>query len=273
MPELAEVEFHRMQWDAGLGAKVLAVELHAGKRIFLGTDTRALAASLRGAKLVASEAHGKQMLFRFTSRAALGLHLGMTGALRVEAAGFTPAKHDHLALRQARRTLVFADARCFGRVLFHAGPGEASWWEDRPPALLSREFTLELMAEFLRHHGRAPLKAVLLAQEGFPGVGNWMADEILWRAALHPATPAGRLTPVKVQELWRQVRFVSAGAMRIVAKDYSDPPPSWLFRHRWKAGGLCPKDGSSLLRETIGGRTTAWCGRCQPSERATRPRH
>ena len=119
------------------------------------------------------------------------------------------------------------------------------------------------MSEFLRRHGRAPIKAVLLAQEGFPGIGNWMADEILWRAALHPATPAGHLASAKVCELWRQVRFVSAGAMRIVAKDYSDPPPSWLFRHRWREGGRCPKDGSPLRRETIGGRTTAWCVRCQ----------
>ena len=263
MPELAEVEFHRRQWDAGLGAKILAVELHAGKRIFRDTDTAALAAALRGAKLLDSEAHGKQMIFRFTGRAAVGLHLGMTGALRIEAARFAPGKHDHLTLRQARRALVFADARCFGRVLFHAGPDEPSWWADRSPALLSRIFTAERMKKFLRRHGRAPVKAVLLAQEGFPGIGNWMADEILWRAALHPATPAGRLAPATVRKLWHEVRKVSAGAMRIVAKDYSDPPASWLFRHRWVAGGRCPRDGAVLERATVGGRTTAWCARCQ----------
>ena len=241
----------------------MAVELHAGKRIFRGTDTAALAASLRGAKLLASEAHGKQMIFRFAGRATVGLHLGMTGALRVEAAGFAPGKHDHFTLRQARRALVFADARCFGRVLFHAGPDDPTWWVERPPALLAREFTEERMSEFLRRHGRAPIKAVLLAQEGFPGIGNWMADEILWRAALHPATRAGRLAPATVRKLWREVRKVSAGALRIVAKDYSDPPPSWLCRHRWAAGGRCPRDGSLLRRATIGGRTTAWCARCQ----------
>src|SRR5688572_26701357 len=100
MPELAEVEYFRKQWDAGLGAKVLSVELHAEKRLFRGTDTRVMSDQLTGAKLIASEARGKQMAFRFTRGAWLAIHLGMTGKLRTEAADFAPGKHDHLALRQ-----------------------------------------------------------------------------------------------------------------------------------------------------------------------------
>jgi formamidopyrimidine-DNA glycosylase len=104
----------------------------------------------------------------------------------------------------------------------------------------------------------------LLRQEFFLGVGNWMADEILWRAAIHPAQPAGDVSDSETRVLHRAIQFVCRGALRIVAKDYSDPPPSWLFRHRWEAGGLCPKDGRALERATIGGRTTAWCVKCQP---------
>jgi formamidopyrimidine-DNA glycosylase len=48
-----------------------------------------------------------------------------------------------------------------------------------------------------------------------------------------------------------------------VSEDYSDPPTSWLFPHRWKSGGLCPRDGTKLLRAMVGGRTTAWCPQCQ----------
>ena len=52
----------------------------------------------------------------------------------------------------------------------------------------------EKVADFLQRRARAPIKAVLLMQERFPGIGNWMADEILWRAAIHPARtlPASR---------------------------------------------------------------------------------
>jgi formamidopyrimidine-DNA glycosylase len=264
MPELAEVEYFRRRWDAGVGQKILEVQINDGKRIFRGNDLASLQRLLSGAKLVGSEARGKQMLFRFSADAWLGLHLGMTGELRREAAVFQPGKHDHLVLRQPRQSLVFSDPRLFGRVLFHHGPIKPEWWSRLPPALTSREFTLDRMQAFLRRRARSPLKAVLLDQDFFIGVGNWMADEILWRAKLHPRRAAGRLSAAEERALWKTIRFVCIGALRIVAKDFSDPPPSWLFRHRWEKGGRCPKDGSELKRATIGGRTTAWCPKCQP---------
>ena len=73
MPELAEVEFFRKQWRKGLKQRILAVELHAGTRVFRSADTAALGRELTGAALVNSEAHGKQMFFRFSGAVWLGL--------------------------------------------------------------------------------------------------------------------------------------------------------------------------------------------------------
>lgn len=264
MPELAEVEFFRRRWDVGVGQKIDEVELHDDKRIFRGNDLATLRRVLPGAKLVGSEARGKQMLFRFSGNAWLGVHLGMTGELRHESPDFSPGKHDHLVLHQSRQSLVFSDPRLFGRILFHHGKESPEWWSRLPPALTSDAFTLERMQAFLTRRARSPLKGVLLQQEFFIGIGNWMADEILWRAKIHPRRTAGELSVSEQREIWKAIRFVCDGALRIVAKDYSDPPASWLFRHRWEKGGRCPKDGSALDRATIGGRTTAWCPRCQP---------
>jgi formamidopyrimidine-DNA glycosylase len=265
MPELAEVEYHRRRWDCGVRQRILRVELHSGKRIFRGVDLSVLRASLTGAMLRGSEAHGKQMLFRFSRQGWLGLHLGMTGNLRAEPTPFTPGKHDHLVLHQRKRALVFNDARLFGRVLFHRGRAMPAWWTGLPPALTSPRFTRQALAAFLQRHAKAPIKAVLLDQAGFPGVGNWMADEILWRAKIHPRTPAGRLSNDQVRALWRQTRVVCSGALRIVSPDHANPPASWLFPHRWEKGGRCPRDGVTLARASMGGRTTAWCPRCQGS--------
>ena len=264
MPELAEVEFFRGRWDLGIGQKILDVQINHGKRIFRGNDLDALRRVITGAKLLSSEARGKQMLFRFSRNGWLGLHLGMTGTLRHEPSDFTPGKHDHLVLVQKKQSLVFRDPRLFGRVHFHHGSNLPVWWSKLPPSLTSADFTVDRMQKFLLRRTRSPIKGVLLQQEFFIGVGNWMADEILWRAKIHPIRPAGRLSSAEVRELWKATRYVCSGALRIVGKDYSDPPPSWLFQHRWKKAGRCPKDGRELSRGTIGGRTTAWCPKCQP---------
>ena len=263
MPELAEVEYYRKQWDVGLRREVTAVQLHAGKRIFRGTDTRALKRELTGSRLVQSTARGKQMVFRFSGGSWLGIHLGMSGALRTEDAGFRPQKHDHLVLQQAKHALLFRDPRQFGRVRFHHGSGTPEWWSEAAPEISSSAFSARYVSEFLNRHRRAPIKAVLLLQHGFPGIGNWMADEILWRARVAPITPSGHLSAQQQAAVRRATRFVSREALRIIGSDNADPPASWLIHVRWKPGGICPRDRTPLARATIGGRTTAWCPKCQ----------
>ncbi len=264
MPELAEVELTRRVWDIGRGARISRVELHPRCRIFRGLDPETLGPALTGTRLESSEARGKQMLFRFSGNAWVGIHLGMAGSLHVESAKFVPGKHDHFVLRQPKRTLVFRDVRHFGRVLLHLGSEPPAWWQALPPELTSPAFTKRLLEDFLTRRARAPLKAILLMQERFPGVGNWMADEILWRARLPPASTAGGLSALERTRLWKDVRWVCRESFRKIDPDWSYPD-SWLFQHRWKPGGDCPRCGLALERATIGGRTTCWCPKCQPA--------
>jgi len=230
-------------------------------------DTAALKRHLTDQKLRWSKARGKQMLFAFGTheniRSWLGIHLGMSGKLRVEPTNFRAAKHDHLVLQQTKRTLVFSDARQFGRVRFHHGTDTPDWWETGGPEIGSREFTHARMRDFVLRHGRAPIKAVLLLQSGFPGIGNWMADEILWRARIAPDHKGSNLSAKQVAALWRSARLVARASLRTLGRDNSDPPKGWLLHDRWTPGRKCPRDDQKLRRATIGGRTTVWCSRCQ----------
>jgi formamidopyrimidine-DNA glycosylase len=272
MPELAEVEYFRRRWDDGIGERVVRVELHGEKRVFRGSDPDLIEKTLHGAKLRGSETRGKQIAFRFSKGAWLGIHLGMSGKLRVEAANFSPRKHDHLVLVQKPRTLVFSDPRMFGRVRFHVGKEMPDWWASLPPAVTSREFTAARLRHILQRRRRTPLKALLLMQEFFPGVGNWMADEILWQAGLPPRASAGALDDAAVRELWRVMRSVCRVALRTIGVDWSDPPADWLFHQRWKRTGHCPTHATPLRHAIVGGRTTAWCPRCQKLTRSRRRR-
>jgi formamidopyrimidine-DNA glycosylase len=274
MPELGEVEWERRKWNPGVGAKILRVHLHASKRIFRGTDTRALVRYLEGARLLTSEARGKRMLFRFSESNWLGIHLGMTGSLRIEDPAFLARKHDHLVLRQEKRSLVLRDSRQFGRVRFHHGPDAPEWWTDGIPEIVSKAFSFAFFERFIARHGRAPIKAVVLRQEGFSGIGNWMADEILWRAHIFPARRAGKLSENERKALWRETRLVARQSLKILGNDDSHLPRNWLIHERWSRSGVCPKHRTALQRATIGGRTTAWCPKCQirPVRRSLRPK-
>jgi formamidopyrimidine-DNA glycosylase len=291
MPELAEVEFYRRQWDPGLGGVVLDVRVHPAARVFRTCpDPFRIPEALAGRRFTASYAHGKNLLFEFSGGAWLALHLGMTGKLFAASVGGggaggavlhrpgAPAadhpRHHHLAVVQRGRELVFSDPRMFGSVALHLGQRRPGSWLELPPAVLSPAFTRRRCDEFLTKHPNRPLKALLLDQGLFPGFGNWMADEALWRARLHPGARAGELGAGEAGALFRAVRRVAGDALRVIAPDWGEPPGSWLFRHRWTDGGRCPRRGcrAQLARATLAGRTACWCPSCQPAPRPLRSR-
>ena len=269
MPELAEVHYFAKQWKVGLGKKVARVHLHPGKRIFRGMRPTDLPKLLPRQKLSFIQTHGKQMLFRFGSDRWLGVHLGMTGKLSAEPPDHLPGKHDHLILYTRNRALVFQDPRLFGRIRFDCSRQPPGWWASLPTPVLSRDFSIPKLSEILKKRGRTPLKPLLLLQDFFPGIGNWMADEILWQARLHPRTRAGTLDQPAIAGLHAKIQKISKEAIRMIGRDWSDPPRSWLFLHRWADGGKCPRCRNPLTRRPVGGRTTCWCPGCQ---KATLPR-
>lgn len=276
MPELAEVEFFRKRWhQAAVGQRVTKVRAHAAKKTFREAPAARIRRGLVGAHFITSETAAKQMAFRFDNGAWLGVHLGMTGELNAVTSGQRASKHDHLVLDFDEVSLVFSDPRMFGGVRFHLGPEAPDWWTRIAPSLLSAAFTRRELAAFLARRAKAPIKAVLLMQERFPGIGNWMADEILWRAAIHPAQPAGSLTPAEITVLYREIRAVCRNAMKRIAGEGNflphdlnvGIPNSWLFNHRWRDGGTCPRTKTPLERADIGGRTTCW----SPARQVLRP--
>lgn len=279
MPELAEVHWFARRWSPALGARVVAVHAQPGARVFRECDTDALVRDLPGRKLERIHTSGKQAAYVFSNNAWLGVHLGMTGRLFTESArteqpvwareevGDAPVRapdrnHDLLTLDfdngKAPIVAVFNDYRRFGKILFHTEPGEPGWWENRAPDILTPEFNDNRLAGILKKHARLALKPLLLNQAYFPGIGNWMADEVLWRAGISPHTRPGDLTAERCAKLLAALRSVCADALRVIGEGWGAPPDTWLFNHRWSKGGVCPATGKPLKYETLGGRTSCW---------------
>jgi len=203
------------------------------------------------------------MLFQFDRGVWLGIHLGMTGSLLIRGNEKQLEKHDHLALKTEIGWLVFNDPRQFGKVELFLCSDIPEFWKILPLEVSSPQYDYSYFSSILAKRKRSPLKSLLLVQECFPGIGNWMADEILWRARIRPDRSAASLSEKESRSLFRALKFVCRGAMKYIDHDYFDPPKSWLFQHRWKAGGRCPKTGVELSRSTIGGRTTCWSANWQ----------
>ena len=271
MPELAEVELARRQWAAFQGETVTQIDVHPKARIYRDCPAPALQV-LKGRKLLSSRAHGKRMLFTFAQELHLEVHLGMSGKLSTDKADHQEQKHDHLILRTAKAALIFNDYRMFGRIMLHDCLDP---WANFPPQPQDSKFSLARVRKLIERHPKKPLKALLLDQNACPGIGNWMADEICWRLGLYPGIPTAKLQPALLR---KEIRFVTLGALKHVAEKNTTassdgfapgsyvanvPPKTWLFQHRWKKGGTCPKCKTELARDTIATRTTAWCPSCQ----------
>ena len=259
MPELAEVAYSCSLWNEGLGIQIDEVITNPTSRVYRNENRKEFIQNLQGQTLSSSFTHGKQMLFSFTRNCWMGIHLGMTGSLAIEEKEYEPQKHDALLFRQPSQILVFRDPRQFGRLRLHLGKNKPKWWNDLPTSMLDKNFHSEILSNALSRHARRPIKALLLDQRYFPGMGNWMADEVLWRAKLKPSNLSGGISKIDEGRLFKQILFVVNGAIKSVGKYGGDPPTGWLFHARWKDGLLCPKTKNPLIREQIGGRTTCWC--------------
>jgi formamidopyrimidine-DNA glycosylase len=158
---------------------------------------------------------------------------------------------------RAGHGIVLTDPRRLGRVWLGRSPNV----EPRVQRLGRDAFDdlpseSELLTSFSRR--RIPIKALLLDQGLLAGIGNWIADEVLYQARIAPKRSAASLNPTEVAALRRAIRAVLTRAVNVGA-DHQRFPKGWLFEHRWGgARGTEHIMGLSIVRETVGGRTTAW---------------
>jgi len=167
--------------------------------------------------------------------------------------------------------LAFSDPRRLGRIKLRASPSLEPPISDLGPDPVVGPFPLQPFHEALKKI-QAPIKAVLLDQERVVcGVGNWVADEVLFHSAVYPGTPAGALSDAQVQALHSAIVNVCSVACEVGA-DSSRFPPEWLFHYRWgngKGGDRLP-DGRKIVFETCAGRTTAWVPEAQKGTAAAK---
>lgn len=256
MPELLEIEaYRRLLEAAGLHRPIERVDAPDPWYLKGGLDAQAAADILTGLSFTAARRHGKLLLADTDGGPTLGLRFGMTGRLLVD----DEQGVEHLEYGSARKepawdrfvvhyrdggALRMRDPRRLGGVLVEPDLGSLGPDATR---VRPRELAAALAAS------RAPVKAVLMDQGRVAGLGNLLVDETLWRAGVDPARVASSLTPEEARSVHRAVRRTLDVLGRRGGSHTGDLQPER------RTGGMCPRDGTPLVRRTVGGRTTWSC--------------
>jgi formamidopyrimidine-DNA glycosylase len=258
MPELPDVEgFRRVLAEHAEGHTVERVEvLDAGVlRDVRPTD---LDRAVTGRRLRAPERHGKWLLAH-TDGPTVMLHFGMTGDLRWSPVDEPRHRHDRVVFVTDDGELRYRDMRKLQglRLAPDSGAVERELAQLGPDASTVARREFEAMLE----GRRGAVKAMLVDQSVIAGLGNLLSDEILWRAGIRPRQQFRDLTAEQRQRLHQQMRSVLRAA---IPAGCVPPRPDWLTGVRDDPAARCPRCGTPLRRDRVGGRSTVWCPRCQP---------
>ncbi|HET8592324.1 MAG TPA: bifunctional DNA-formamidopyrimidine glycosylase/DNA-(apurinic or apyrimidinic site) lyase [Solirubrobacterales bacterium] len=302
MPELPEVETVRRQLEPELvGRRIERVSI-LDERLTRPEPPRSVERSVSGRRVESVERRGKYLLIELDGGRTLALHLRMTGNLLLREANDgavadlmeterlggprlyeSPPEPSHVRARfdlDDGRELIFTDLRRFGQaIVLDRGEGLEDYFAARLGVEpLSVELTPERLLELAKDR-KAPLKSFLLTQDRIAGIGNIYADEALWRARLHPLSPAGSMKLEHAERLVRGiVEALEAGLRHGGASmnDYLDSRGERgsmqdEFLVHTREGERCPRGDGEIQRIVVSGRSTYYCPGCQQRLRR-RPR-
>jgi formamidopyrimidine-DNA glycosylase len=270
MPELPEVETTVRGLAAFLdGARITRVTLNRPnlRRPFPAD----LVQVMTGAVVTGLSRRAKYGLLHLDRDATMIFHLGMSGRWRIDPE--TPDKHDHMLLETADHRFALCDPRRFGSVdlvgtaMLDAWPAFAALGpEPLGPGLTPAHLRAALAGK------TQSIKLCLLDQRIVAGLGNIYVCEALWRAGIHPAKPAGKVTGPQLARLVPAIIAVLEASIRdggSSLRDYARPDGELgYFASSFDVYGrtdeACRRDdGGVITRIAQGGRSSWFCPKCQ----------
>lgn len=269
MPELPEVEIRRQYLESSsLYQPISNIEVE-DKRL-LNTDYTTLLAALDNRQFTGTRRVGKN-LFILTDEPGviMHMHFGMTGDLEYYHASIDKPRFARIVFEFTNGfKLGFLCPRKFERIGLVDDIDKFLKQKKIGPDAL--EITLSELSKRIKQK-KSPIKPVLLDQSVVAGLGNWIVDEVLFQAFVHPEQRADTLTDSQLQKIYDAIRLVLETAIRCEAT-YRDFPIGFLIHVReWDdspyddldAHKFCPRCRTRIERSVVGGRTTFFCSKEQ----------
>ena len=282
MPELPEVETVKEGIAPAMAGKVIEkAEVNRPDLRWPFPDN--MAARLNGKRVLGLRRRSKYILVDLDSGETLLIHLGMSGRMLVSGVTIgefhhphpTPAKHDHVVFHmEGGARITFNDARRFGAMDLMPTAAQEDHWliRDIGPEPLGNAFNEAYLIERLKGRN-TPIKSALLDQRIVAGLGNIYVCEVLFRAGIHPARKAGKISAARVASLVPLIRQVLSEAIAAGGSSLRDYRQSdgelGYFQHVFQVydreGETCvtPDCGKTIRRIVQSGRSSFFCPQCQ----------
>lgn len=274
MPELPEVEVTRRGLLPVEGAQIAQVTIrHHGLRWPIPAD---LAQHLQGRRVLKLTRRAKYILAEIgttDTEGVLLLHLGMSGRLCLLERDFPAEKHDHFDIRfEDGRVVRLRDPRRFGAVLWlDQHPLQHALLSSLGPEPLEGDFNADYLYQHIRTRS-ASIKTTIMDAHLVVGVGNIYASESLFRARIHPETPAKALTLAQCALLVAEIKLTLQAALDAGGsslRDFfgADGNPGYFQQTYFvygRTGEPCRTCSRPILNIRLGQRSTFYCEHCQP---------
>jgi formamidopyrimidine-DNA glycosylase len=284
VPELPEVETMVRGLRPALAGRLLrSVSLH-DPSLLQGCGADEFGRRVAEARVDRVDRRGKWVVI------TLGGHRGLIVIQPRMTGGFwlvSPARPEHVRLtfhlEGPEQSVWYCDNRRLGKIAWFAGPDEAGRAFARSHGPDALEIGRDDLAHRLAKTARA-IKPALMDQKVLAGIGNIYADEILFRARVHPERISAKLTPGEVGRIHAAISAVLDEAIRAEGSSFDAGyrtvlglEGGFLTRNAMygRGGQPCPSCGGAILKTRIAGlirRPTHYCPQCQPVKPPRRTR-
>ncbi|XP_062022147.1 formamidopyrimidine-DNA glycosylase isoform X3 [Rosa rugosa] len=299
MPELPEVEAARRAIEENcVGKKITKVIVADDSKVIDGVSRADFEASLLGKTIVSAHRKGKNMWLQLDSPPFPSFQFGMAGAVYIKGVAVTkykrsavkdtdewPSKYSKVFVQlDDGLEFSFTDKRRFARVRLLEDPTSVPPISELGPDAFLEPMTVDQLLASLSKK-KISIKALLLDQSFISGIGNWVADEVLYQARIHPEQSSATLSKECVGALHKSIKEVIEYAVQVdaasthfpcewlfhfrwgkrpgkinveVGADSDQYPSNWIFHSREKKPGKVLVDGKKINFITVGGRTSAF---------------
>jgi len=257
MPELPEVDSYR----TGLAKTMKGWKIKGGNAIWPRASDSNFE-DIKNQSIVEFGRKGKYLIINLDKHNII-IHLRMTGRIDI-AKGDTPKYTTVVIQFENGNKMCLVDYRKFGRVWITKNIEDIVGHLGIEP--LGKEFTAKKLREMLeKRSGR--MKPLLLNQQFIAGIGNYLADEILFRASIHPLRTADTLEKEEIRYLYLSIRHIIRKSINYGGTTFlTFRGPEGKKGDFWKklkvfrkTGEPCPHCKKPITRIIVGQRSTHIC--------------